>query len=888
MVSSFAVPLTTPSFGESIFLILLANTKRLIAPAQAPAVSPFWSLSGDVLLGQLKSSLSQGLSADEAERRAKATAGSRLAGRRRTAPSILLLSQFKNPIILLLVFAAGLSLFLGDRVDAGIILAIVATSGLLGFYQENGAAGAVEKLLAVVRIKTSVRRNGQTQEIAVENVVAGDIVLLVAGEIVPGDCRVLESNVLTVDEAALTGETFPAEKSAGTLPEDTALSGRTNSLFMGTHVVTGSATALVVHIGKNTQFGAVSEKLRARPVETEFEIGVRRFGYLLMQLTLVLVIAVFAINVTLHKPPLESFLFALALAVGLTPQLLPAIISINLSHGARKMAEQKVIVKRLASIENFGSMDVLCSDKTGTLTESTVILRSALGVDGANSARALQFAYLNAMLQTGYANPLDAAIRTHGAGDGVGTDDYRKTGEVPYDFARKRLSVAVGKGTERFLITKGALKSILAVCDKAEGADGTVAPLPPLLAAIQKRYEGFSGEGLRTLGVAYRPLPPGDAAPSAADETGMIFLGFLVLEAPLKPGIADAIARLASLGIALKIITGDNALVAASVSRQAGFADPELLTGGEMAAMSDAALTQRVARAQVFAEVEPAQKERIILALRRAGHVVGYMGDGINDVPALRAADVSISVAEGVDVAKEAADIVLLEKNLGVLERGVREGRATFANTMKYVYMATSANFGNMFSMAGASLFLPFLPLLPFQILLSNLLSDFPEMTIATDSVDAELVDKPHRWDIKFIRRFMLVFGLANSACDYLTFAVLLLVLHAEPKLFRTGWFVENVVTAAVIVLVIRTRKPFFRSKPGKYLLAATLATVVGTLLLPYTPLAPVLGMVPLPPLFLGALAAILVFYVGVTEAAKALFYRGMVKGLTERYTARF
>jgi len=832
-----------------------------------------------VLLSQLQSSL-VGLSREEAARLSESVVDRRLGGRQRTAPWALLLSQFKSPIILLLLFAAGLSMFLGQHTEAVIIFLIVFVSGMLGFWQEHSATNAVEKLLEVVQIKACVRREGKTEEIALDAIVPGDIVLLSAGDVIPGDCLVLESNVLTVDEAALTGETFPAEKSPATVPAETALSHRTNTLYMGTHVISGTATAVVVHIGKDTEFGGLSEKLRARPTETEFEHGIRRFGYLLMELTLLLVLGVFAINVYLHKPVLESFLFALALAVGLTPQLLPVIISVNLAHGARKMAAAKVIVKRLASIENFGSMDVLCSDKTGTLTESTVLLHSVLDADGAECPRALLFATLNATLQTGYANPIDEAICAHGQ---IDLTAYRKTGEVPYDFTRKRLSVVVEQGEQRFVISKGALTNILAVCTQVESAQGVCTDIQPVMEQIRKRYESFCNQGFRTLGIAYRSLPPtvagagGDTAAVTKEcETAMVFLGFLVLEAPLKAGASEAITRLQQLGVALKIITGDNAIVAASISRQAGLPDPQLLTGGELAQMSEAALRRRVGRVNIFAEVEPNQKERIILALRKAGHVVGYMGDGINDVSALHAADVSLSVAEAVDVAKEAADIVLLEQDLGVLEKGILEGRTTFANTLKYVSMATSANFGNMFSMAGASLFLSFLPLLPTQVLLTNLITDFPEMTIAGDSVDEEMVNVPRRWDMKFIVRYMVVFGLISSVCDYLTFGVLLFMLHASPAQFRTGWFVESVVSAAVIVLVIRTRRPFFRSRPSKALLTTTLAVVVGVLLLPYLPLGRMFGLVPLTPLFMATLAAIMLFYVGTTEIAKTFFYRNV------------
>ncbi len=820
-------------------------------------------------LAQLKTTV-QGLTGAEADRRRAAYASSHLNQRKRTATLTLLLSQFKSPILLLLLFAAALSFGLGDRTDATIILVIIGLSGFLSFWQERGAADAVEKLLAVVQITARVRRDGQEREIPADEVVPGDILILDAGDIIPGDGILLESNDLFVDEATLTGETFPVEKSVGDLPPDTPIAHRTNAVFMGTHVVSGAATAVISKIGKDTEFGSVSKRLELRPPETEFERGIRRFGYLLMEVTLMLVICIFAINVYLHKPALESFMFALALAVGLTPQLLPAIISVNLAHGARKMAETKVIVKRLASIENFGSMDVLCSDKTGTLTESTVILHATLDAEGKESDKVRLYAYVNSSFQAGYVNPIDEAICAAAKLDISG---FSKLAEAPYDFTRKRLSVQVMHEGKPLIITKGAVSSVLAVCSTVETADGKAGPLDPLRQAIQQRYEQLSADGYRTLGLAYRPLDA-QSDSTVKSETEMVFLGFLVLLAPLKPGIVETIQRLKQTGITLKIITGDNSLVAASITRQAGVAAPNLLAGSEMRQMSNAALCSRAGKIDVFAEVEPDQKERIIRALQKTGHVVGYMGDGINDVSALHVADVGLSVSEGVDVAKEAADIVLLEKDLSVLEQGVREGRTTFANTLKYVFMATSANFGNMFSMAGASLFLPFLPLLPTQILLTNLMTDMPEMTIATDSVDPEMIARPRRWDVAFIRRFMIVFGLANSACDYLTFGVLLLILHANPQQFRSGWFIENVVTAALIVLVIRTRRPFYRSRPGKYLMMATLAVVLLTVLLPYSPLAHLLGFQSVSPFFLLVLALIMVFYVVVTETAKRFFYR--------------
>ncbi len=829
----------------------------------------FWSISATEMLQQLETP-KEGLTGEEARRRRVRYGANRLKPQKRSDAFTLLLAQFKNPIILILVFATGLSFFLHDPVDAFIIITIVLVSGLLGFWQERSATNAVEKLLSIVQIRASVLRDGSSQEIPVEEIVPGDIVILKAGDLVPGDGLVQESKDLFVDEAMLTGETFPVEKAVAVLPAETPLGQRTNSLWMGTHVVSGTATALVVRTGKETEFGKVSERLRLRPAETEFERGIRQFGYFLMQVTLILVIAIFAINVYLARPVLDSFLFSLALAVGLTPQLLPAIISINLAHGAKRMAQQKVIVKRLASIENFGSMNVICSDKTGTLTEGIVHLQSALDVEGTPSDRVLLYAYLNAFYETGFTNPIDEAIRIHGQFDLSG---YQKQDEIPYDFLRKRLSILVSHEDTHLMVTKGALLNVLAVCSRAETGTGKIVEIAAVRDRIQQHFQEFSRKGFRTLGIAYKNMGS-ESRISKDDEAGMLFSGFLVLFDPPKPEIIEAIASLKNLGVALKIITGDNHLVAANVSQQMGLSKTRIITGLDLNQLSDAALLKRVADVDVFAEIEPNQKERIILAFRKAGNVVGYMGDGINDASALHAADVGISVESAVDVAKDAADIVLLEKDLSVLVEGVREGRTTFANTLKYVFMATSANFGNMFSMAGISLFLPFLPLLPKQILLTNLLTDFPEMTIATDRVDGEMVEYPRRWDIKAIRQFMITFGIVSSVFDYLTFGVLLIILHATQEQFRTGWFLESVVSASLIVLVIRSRKPFFKSRPGKYLLIATLLTTIVTLILPFTPLGEVFGFIPLPISFLLIIGVIILFYIITAEMVKTFFYK--------------
>jgi len=829
----------------------------------------FWSVDGADLLSRLESTKS-GLTSDEAKRRRVIFGANTLTKGKHTGSLFLLISQFKSPIILILLFATALSFFLKDPVDAAIILSIVLVSGLLGFFQERGATNAVEKLLSIVQIKTKAVRDGVPVEIPVDQIVPGDIVMLSAGDVVPGDGLILESKDLYVDEAMLTGETYPAEKEAGVLGADTPLGKRANALLMGTHIISGSATALVALTGRDTEFGKVSEHLKFRPLETEFERGIRQFGFFLMEITLILVVAIFCINIFLARAVLDSFLFSLALAVGLTPQLLPAIISINLSHGAKRMAEKKVIIKRLSSIENFGSMNILCSDKTGTLTTGTVQLNSALDARGGSSDAVFHQAYLNAFYETGFTNPIDKAILDYRKEDITG---YQKVDEIPYDFLRKRLSVLVKKENQNLMVTKGALSNVLDVCTTVETARGETGPIADELENIQKQFEALSDKGFRILGLASKKLEA-DESMSRDDEKEMTFSGFLVFFDPLKADITETIEKLSGLGVKLKIITGDNRLVASYVSGQIGLKGAKILTGPELHQMSDAALLHRVGTVSVFAEIEPNQKERIIIALKKAGNVVGYMGDGINDASAIHAADVGISVESAVDVAKDAADIVLLEKDLAVLVEGVREGRTTFANTIKYVFMATSANFGNMFSMAGISLVLPFLPLLPKQILLTNLMTDLPEMTIGTDSVDPEMIDYPRRWNIKAIKKFMITFGIVSSIFDFITFGALLLVLKAGQIEFRTGWFLESVLSASLIVLVIRSRKPFLKSKPGKYLLIATMGVITGTILIMLSPLAPIFGFTALSfPYFL-IIALIIAIYIFTTEMVKKVFYK--------------
>ncbi len=832
-------------------------------------LNQYWGQSLDSLLATLRSA-PNGLSTEEARQRLEEFGPNLLEAKEKATAAGLFMKQFKSPIVLILLFATGVSAVVQDWVDAIIILAIVLGSAGLSFVQEYNASNAAEKLRARVTIRSSVLRDGQSQTVPAEEVVPGDVVLLSAGSLVPADGVLLEARDFYVNQAVLTGETFPVEKTPGPVSPQASLVERTNCVFMGTNVLSGSGRALVVETGVSTAFGQIAERLSLRPPETEFERGIRRFGYLLTEVMLILVLVIFAVNVFFHKPILDSLLFSVALAVGLTPQLLPAIISINLSRGSQGMANNGVIVRRLESIENFASMDVLCTDKTGTLTEGVVRLDGALDLQGRPSDQVFRYAYLNAHFETGLSNPLDEAIAARAQPDIAG---ITKVDEVPYDFMRKRLSVVVQDGDGRTLITKGALDNVLAASALVEDGGAIVALDDSFRARIQQHFGDWSAQGFRVLGVAIKRVLP-QPSYTRADERDLTFVGFLLFFDPPKVGVSETIADLAQLGVQLKIISGDNRRVALHTAEQIGLRVTGVLTGAELNELRDEALWQVGERANLFVEVDPNQKERLILALQKMGHVVGYMGDGINDAPALHAADVGISVDKAVDVAKEAADFVLLERDLAVLHQGIVLGRTTFANTLKYVFVTTSANFGNMSSMAGAALFLPFLPMLPMQILLLNFLTDFPAMGIASDSVDPELVEKPRRWNIKFIRNFMITFGLVSSVFDFATFGALRFILNAKVDQFRTGWFLESVLTELLIMLVIRTQRSFFRSRPGRALALASLMVAVATLALPFSPIGSVLGFVPLPASLLVAVGVVTVVYIATSEAVKMVFYR--------------
>lgn len=826
-----------------------------------PRLGPkdYWALPSADLTRRLESR-TEGLSAAEAARRLRLYGRNELRAQRRLSQFGVLLDQLRSPLLLILVFAAAASAWMGEWLDASIVLAIIAGSVTIGWSREYSARAAVAALQARIRARAKILRDGRAENVPVEKIVPGDVALLSAGSLVPADGVLLEAADLYVSEAVLTGESFPVQKRPGAAPASARLAARTNCLFFGANVRSGTARLLIVRTGASTEFGAIAEKLTLRPPETEFDRGIRRFGYLLTSAMFAMVVVVFAAHMLRGRPPVATLLFSVALAVGLSPELLPAILSVNLARGAQNLARHGVLVRRLNAIENLGSMDVLCTDKTGTLTEGVVRLDGAYDASGAPSNAVLELAALNAALETGLASPLDDAILLRRPSEPKG---IRKLGEVPFDFTRKRVSVVVARRQGAQLIVKGEFRHVLEACSRP--ADRT---------ALERLYQDWSSRGLRVLAVAVRELPVKDVY-GRDDERDMTFVGFLTFLDQPKKGVAQALAHLARLGVSVKLITGDNRLVARHVAGRVGMRAERVLTGRQLERLHDEALWHAAERTDIFAEVDPNQKERIILALKKTGHVVGFLGDGVNDAPAMHAADASLSVEQAVDAAREAADFVLLERHLDVIRRGIEEGRKTFANTLKYVMLTTSANLGNMVSMAAASLFLPFLPLLAGQILLNNFLSDVPALGLADDSVDPELVERPRRWDMRYIGVFMVAFGALSSVFDFIMFGALLGFFHAAPELFRTGWFVESLLTELAVALVVRTRRRFYESRPGALLLYSTLVMLPLTLAIPYLPRTALIGFVPLPGSLIAMIVILTALYVAATEGVKAWFYRG-------------
>jgi P-type Mg2+ transporter len=827
------------------------------------AIQQFWKLTAEELLIQLKTSV-RGLSETDAQKRLEEQRTRQKLPKPWLKDLQLLLSQFRSPLVLLLVFAVLLSIFLKEYSDSIIILVVLITTGILGFAQERNAGRAVQKLVELVHSKASVIRDGKEKEIPVDEVVPGDIILLNAGDMIPADSYILEANDLHVNESALTGESFPAEKFAGTCPAE-VLSKVSNSVFKGTSVINGTATILSVNTAGYAELGKIATSLEKTAPVIAFEKGVIQFGYLLMRLTFLFTGIILILNIVFHRSFIESILFALALTVGLTPELLPAIMTITLAAGAKRMASRKVIVKKLSAIQNLGAIDILCCDKTGTITEGIVKLNRSCDITGKENKKLITYAYLNAIFETGFANPIDTSIRQLAD---VDTSDYSKCDEVPYDFIRKRLSIVVASANTHTMITKGSVNNILDVCSGVEQPGGLIKPIENERQGLLKQYDQFSNEGFRVIALCYKDVT-GDPVINKDDEKEMIFLGFLVFSDPAKKGIVDSIQGLRQKGIELKIITGDNSNVARYLARQINLRYAEVLTGADLNNLTSEALQRKIREVDVFAEIVPAQKERIVKAFQSLGSSVGYLGDGINDANALKAADVGISIQNAVDVAKEAADLVLLDQDIDVIKEGIEEGRKTFTNTLKYIFVTTSANFGNMFSMAIASLLLPFLPLLPVQILLNNFLSDLPAITISSDKVDDELVLVPKKWSMSNIWRFMIVFGLQSSVFDFATFGLLYYYFHATVKEFRTAWFIESLLTEILILLVIRTRRPFFKSKPSTWLLWASVFTFIVALLLPYLPIAYLFELSPLPLPVLLAILLVVCLYITVAEFSK-------------------
>ncbi len=774
-------------------------------------------------------------------------------------------SRFRNPLIVLLVAASVIAAISGDTASAVVITIVVALSVTLDSVQEYRAGRAAERLRQSVATRVSVLRDGKRVEIPARDVVPGDVVLLSAGDLVPADGAVLEERDCFVNEALLTGEPYPVEKHVA---ED-----RSGALFMGTSMVSGTAHLLVRRTGAGTALGEIGKSLEARPPATAFELGTRSFGWLVLRLAILLVLFVILVNTVRHRPGLESFLFAVALAVGLAPELLPMIVTVTLSRGALRMAARKVIVKRLAAIHDLGSMDVLCTDKTGTLTEACIRLERHLDPLGRDRQRVLELAYLNSYFESGLRSPLDDAILRH---EEIDVRGWEKVDEVPFDFQRRRVSVLVARGRERVLIVKGALEDVvqLSTTYERDGPEDVCALDAAARVAMQARFAALGAEGYRVLGIAWRPMDAGAPRAAVADEATLVFAGFAAFEDPPKPSATDALRALAGLGVTVKILTGDNEIITRHLCTSLGVPVTGLLMGSEIDRLDDAAVEAAAESVNLFCRVTPPQKNRVILALKRRRHVVGYLGDGINDAPSLHSADIGISVDSGVDVAKAAADLIMLERDLGVLHDGVVEGRRTFGNIMKYIMMATSSNFGNMFSMAAASVVLPFLPMLPTQVLLNNFLYDISEIPIPMDVVDDAYIRAPHRWDMKFIRNFMLVVGPVSSLFDFLTFFVMLHLFRAGEALFHTGWFIESLATQVLVIFVIRTRGNPLRSRPHPLLLLTSLCVVALAVALPFTRLGGDLGLVPPPGRFFLILSAMVVVYLAGVEIVKRWFYR--------------
>lgn len=821
-----------------------------------------------------------GLSSAEAEKRLKEFGENVVFKRKRIRPVVAFLRKFNSPLLWILIVASLVSFLIGEHTNAVILLLMISVSAILEFVNSYKSEKAVEKLVAKVVTMATVIRDGRKREIELKKVVPGDELFLSAGDIVPADCRVIESDDFFVNQSVLTGEAFPVEKIVDSaVEEEKKISPENKDLvFMGTSVVTGFATVLALQTGPRTEFGKIADQLVKAEPETDFEKNIKRFSLFIMKVNLFLVGFVFLINALLGRGWLTSFIFAVAIAIGLTPELLPVIISVSLSRGSVRMAKKDVIVKNLSSIQNFGSMNILCTDKTGTLTQNRIILVKYMDGLGNISDDVLFYAYLNSYFHTGVQNPLDNAVRDYKT---LSIVRYKKIDEIPFDFERKRQSMVVAEEGKRILITKGAPEEIFKICSRYRKKDRIFDLDAKIKKTINDQFKKLSQDGFRVLAIASREIKEISKTYSRLEEKDMVFLGFIAFLDPPKETAKEAVKELNNLGIEMKILTGDNELLTEKICREIEVKIRGVVTGAEVEHLSDVELRQVALRTTIFARITPEQKERIIINLKKAGQVVGYLGDGINDAPALRAGDIGISVNNAVDVAKETADIILLRKSLMVLKDGVIEGRKTFHNTMKYIMMGLSSNFGNMFSMMGASAILPFLPMLPTQVLLNNFIYDISQLSLTTDEVDCDAIKKPTAWSLPFIRKYMLVFGLISSVFDFLTFGALFLVFRLSESQFQTGWFIESIATQVFVIYIIRTRMvPFLQSRPSKLLFWNTLLAVVSAWAIPFLAIGQFFHFSPLPYSVLVVIFGLVLIYLILVEIVKRFFYRKYKNGM--------
>ncbi|MBP7899027.1 magnesium-translocating P-type ATPase [Candidatus Gracilibacteria bacterium] len=826
----------------------------------------------------------QGLHDDEVHKRLRTYGPNVLSEEQRSHVLLEFLSNFKDPLVLILLFAAGVSFALGEVINATLIVVIVLFSTVLNFFQEYQAGKAAEELKEKVSTRATVIRGGVEKEVFVHDLVPGDIISLVSGKLIPADARIISAHDFFVNQSSLTGESFPSEKTAESLKgEKLSLGDLTNVVFFGTSVVTGSAKAVIVKTGIHTEFGKIAKTLVGPTFDSEFTLGVKNFSTMIMKITMFFVVFIFFFNVFVKHDLFEAFTFSVAVAVGLTPELLPMIMSVTMGRGSMQMASRGVIVKKLVAIPNFGSMNILCTDKTGTLTQDKITLVEYTDVFGQNSEGVLLHAYLNSLYQTGVRNPMDDAVLEYeNKGDHLSANEYVKVDEIPFDFVRRKMSIVVEKVSEngqreRFIITKGAPEDVMSSSMSYEKEGDLIELDKESRGVILNQYDAFSRDGYRVLAVAIRKIEkrPTGVSYTKEDEKDLELIGFVAFLDPAKKDVKEVLVDLEKMGIEIKVITGDSELVTEKIARDVGLPVKGIMLGYDLDAMTDDALRVAVQKTTIFARFSPDQKNRVILALKANGNVVGYMGDGINDAPSLKTADVGISVNNATDIAKDSAEIILTHKSLRELLDGVLEGRKTFGNTMKYIMMGVSSNFGNMFSVLGAVLFLPYLPMLPIQILFNNFLYDFSQITIPSDSVDDEFIREPKRWNMTFIKHFMYVFGPISSVFDFITFYVLYVVYDAAAGTFQTGWFLESLATQTMVIYMIRTRKiPFLQSSPSRYLFFTTLSVVVIGWVIPFTAAGSFFGFTPLPALLLASLAGIVLAYLCVIEVAKRIFYR--------------